>query len=60
MSRDPEAQKQYLTKEMKVIKIEARSGVIKNYSSHLSTQPISEEIDAITSMAMWVKSARFF
>ena len=58
--RNPKVQKQYLIKEIKAIKIEARSRVIKNYNNCTSAHPIREEIGAIKRMVRWVKSARVF
>ena len=57
---DPEVQKKYLIKEIKIIKIETRSRVIKNYNNHENTRPIGEVIGTIKNVIRWVKSARVF
>ena len=57
---NPDAQKQFLIKDVKSIKIETRSGAIENYNNYADTHSMNEEIDTIKSMVRWFKSARFF
>ena len=56
----PEFQKQHMTKETKPIKIEARSGVFRNYSDHLNARPKNEETHKISNTSRYVKSSGVF
>ena len=57
---NPEVQKQHVIKEIKEIRVEARSEVIRNYNTYVNARPINEETDIITNVVRWVKSARVF
>ena len=52
--------KKHLQKDTKVIKIEARRGVIENHNSHAVIHLTNEEKHTIKKMVQWVKSVRVF
>ena len=55
MLHTTEVRKKHLRKEIKEIKLEAMSGSIKNYNSHVNAYLINDELVSFESMSMWIK-----
>ena len=56
----PEEKKQCLIKDIKSIKEEPGIGALINFNKHAKAHPISEEIDEMHNVVLWVKSLRMF
>ena len=56
---DPDDQKQHLQKDIKEIKIEARSGAIKDYNNFIVAHSMNEEKDTIKNVVRWLKVQEF-
>ena len=52
MLHTTEVRKKHLRKEIKEIKLEAMSGPIKNYNSHVNAYLINDELVSFESMSM--------